>query len=141
VTAHFCRKILEGVGIRSDRLALDWASAAEAPLYVALITNFTKHIKELGPLGKADGLSGEELSSRLSVARSAVKSVKLRTRFARLTQALREANDYSPQLIESKMAENFDQAILREMEKQEKLLSEAGVGVQHIGESIDDNKA
>jgi len=141
VTAHFCRRILSGVGVCSDRLALDWASAAEAPLFVTLITKFTKDIKELGPLGKAEGLSGEALRAKLSVARSVVKSVKLRTRFARLTQALREANDYASQRIEADMAESLDTAILREMEKQEKLPLEAGVGPHRMGESIDNNKA
>jgi hypothetical protein len=70
-----------------------------------------------------------------------VKSLKLRTRFARLTQALREVNDYSPQLIGSKMAENLDPAMLREMEKQEKLSAKAGGEIQHLGESVDNNKA
>lgn len=141
MAAHFCRNILKAVGVHQDRLALDWASAAEAPLYVSLITDFTKHIKELGPLGKAERVSDEDLSSKLSVAKSVIESVKVRTRFAKLTQDLREANDYSDQVIESKMAENLDMAILREIEKQEKLLANAGVGPQPIGGSIDNNKA
>ena len=51
------RKVLEEVGIRTERYDLEWASAAEAPRFVQLITDFTQRIKELGPLGAAEGLS------------------------------------------------------------------------------------
>jgi len=71
----------------------------------------------LGPLGAAEGLSAEELQTRLTAARSAASSVKLRTRFAKFTLDLREINDYSSQLIETKMAAKLNDAISREMEK------------------------
>jgi hypothetical protein len=110
-------------GINPDRFSLDWASAAEAPLYVQLITRFTSLIKELGPLGETEGMSFEKLKLRLSMVRSLATNVKLRTRFARLTQYLRQKDDYSSQLIEAEMSEKLDEALLREMEKQESMLS------------------
>jgi hypothetical protein len=110
-------------GVNPDRFALDWASAAEAPLYVELITKFTNHIKQLGPLGETEKISHEKLSSRLSMARSLAVNVKLRTRFAKLTRALRQKNDYSAKLIGDEMSERLDAAILREMEKQESMIS------------------
>jgi F420-non-reducing hydrogenase iron-sulfur subunit len=114
---------MKGAGINPDRLALDWASAAEAPLYVELVTKFTNKIKELGPLGKTEGIPLENFRLRLSIARSVASSIKLRTRFAKLTQDLREENDYSPQFIKAIMSEKLDEAILREIEKQESLLN------------------
>ena len=60
----------------------------------------------------------EDLKSRLAAAKSLAANVKLRTRFAKLTQDLRKENDYSPQLIEAKMSEKLNEAIQREMEKQ-----------------------
>jgi hypothetical protein len=109
-------------GVNPDRFALDWASAAEAPLYVEIITKFTNHIKELGPLGETERISHEKLSSRLSMASSLAANVKLRTRFARLTRAFRQKNDYSAELLEAEMSERLDAAILREMEKQESMI-------------------
>ncbi len=105
-------------GVNENRFALAWASAAEAPLYVELITKFTKKIKTLGPLGKAEGISLEELKSRLGVVRAAAVSVKLRMRFARLAQELRNESDYSLQAIEARMSEDLDEFILREIRKQ-----------------------
>jgi hypothetical protein len=110
-------------GVNPDRFALDWASAAEAPLYVELITKFTNHIEELGPLGETERISHEKLRSRLAMARSLATNVKLRTRFAKLTRALRQKNDYSAEIIEAQMSERLDAAILREMEKQESMIS------------------
>jgi hypothetical protein len=117
VTAHYSRKLLREAGVDQARFVLDWASAAEAPLYVELITKFTNQVKALGPLGEAEGVPLEELRLKLAAARSAAENVKLRTRFARLTHDLRKDRDYSPQYIESKMSEKLNEAISREMEE------------------------
>jgi transposase-like protein len=117
VMEHFSRKLLAEAGVHPDRFMLDWASAAQAPLYVELITTFTKRTKELGPLGTSDAKPLEEIKERLLAAKSAASSVKLRTQFAKLTQDLRREKDYSKQIIETKMSEKLNDAILREMEK------------------------
>lgn len=118
VTERFTRKLLEGAGVNPERFMLDWASAAQAPLYVELITKFTKRVKELGPLGASDGKPLEEIRTRLLAAKSAASSVKLRTQFARLTQELRKENDYSAQHLEARIAEKLSDTIAKEMEKQ-----------------------
>jgi hypothetical protein len=118
VTEHFCVKLLRDAGVHPERFTLDWASAAEAPLYVELITKFTEKVKELGPLGAAEGVSLEELRRRLAAAKAVASNVKLRTRYARLTQSLREKNDYSSQVIEAAMSEKLNDAITKEMEMQ-----------------------
>ena len=106
------------MGIKLERFALDWASAAEAPLFVDLITKFTKKIKELGPLGEAEGIAREELLSKISAAKSTVENIKLRTRLGKLAKDLRLLNNYTPEAIEAKMAEKVNDAIVHEFEKQ-----------------------
>ena len=108
-------------GVNPDRFTLDWASAAEAPLYVQLITQFTSLLKQMGPLGEPEGISFEKLKVRLSMASSVARSVKIRTRFGKLTQSLRQKKKYSPQLIEATISEKLDEVLLREMEKQESM--------------------
>ena len=117
LTGYIVRRIMEHVGIKPERFSLDWASAAEAPLFVELITKFTNQIRELGAIGKPEELSQEELKFRLAAARSVVESLKLRSRFGKLAQDLRELNDYSSDLIEAKMAEKVNQAIVKEIDK------------------------
>ena len=116
---------MEVAGVKPERLVLDWASAAEAPLFVELITKFTNEVKKLGPLGEAEGIPVEELKSKLLAARSAVENVKLRTRFAKLAQELRDGDKHTPEIIEAKMAEKVNDAIIREMAKQEKAIAES----------------
>jgi hypothetical protein len=117
VFEHLSRQLLIEAGVHPDRFTLDWASAAEAPLYVELITKFTKKISELGPLGKAEGIPLEDLKKRLHVSKSLAKNRKLRTQFGKLTQDLRKEMDYSPQVLEKKCLEKFNDLISSEMEK------------------------
>jgi F420-non-reducing hydrogenase iron-sulfur subunit len=127
VASHLTRKVIEAAGVRPERLALEWASAAEASLYVELITKFTNQMKELGPLGEAEGISREELKLKLSAAKSAVQSVKLRTRFAKLTLDVRDEGEHIPEVVEAKMAEKINEMIIGEIGKQEKKMAESAV--------------
>ena len=127
VASHVTRKVIEAAGVRPERLALEWASAAEASLYVELITKFTDQIKELGPLGEAEGISQEELKLKLSAAKSAVQSVKLRTRFAKLTLDVRDEGEHIPEVVEARMAEKINEMIIGEIGKQEKKMAESAV--------------
>lgn len=123
--AALTRKLLEEAGLSTKRFLLEWASAAEGPRFVEIITNFTNKIRELGPLGEAEGVALEELKMKLLAARSAVESVKLRTRFGKLAHDLRQRNEYAPDVIEAKMAEKVSDAIIREIAKQEKAIAES----------------
>ena len=114
---------MDVVGVRPERFTLDWASAAEAPLYVQLITNFTHQIKQLGPLGEAEGIPQEELKAKLLAARSSMENMKLRTKFAKLGQEVRKENAFTPEAIQAKIAEKIDEAIIAEIAKQEKKIA------------------
>lgn len=46
------RNLLSYVGINPDRLRLAWVSAAEAPRFVQVTTEFADKIRELGPLSQ-----------------------------------------------------------------------------------------
>ena len=119
MTALATQKILIKAGINPERFALDWASAAEAPLYVELITNFTNKIKALGPLGQDEGITLKEMKFNLLAAKTAVESVRLRTRIAKVVQDMRKGDDYSSTVIEAKMSEKLDAVIMHEIEKYE----------------------
>jgi hypothetical protein len=84
------KKILTEIGIKPERYNLKWASAAEAPRFVKLITDFTAQVKELGPLGTAEGLKPEELKERINKALELVSDKKLRVGFGNVTKTLRK---------------------------------------------------
>ena len=83
-------KVLTEIGINPQRYSLKWASAAEAPRFVKLITDFTAQIKELGPLGQAEGLKPDEVKERIKKALELVKDKKLRVGFGNVTKTLRK---------------------------------------------------
>jgi F420-non-reducing hydrogenase iron-sulfur subunit len=105
------RKVLQEIGMNPERYNLQWASAAEAPRFVKLITDFTVKIRELGPLGQAEGIPPEEMRSRIAKALELVNSQKLRMTFGTTTKALRKDNDYSDahlaEVIEAKLSKTI----------------------------------
>ncbi len=109
------RKVLEDVGIRKERYDLEWASAAEAPRFVELITKFTKQMEELGPLGEAEGLSREEINERLEKAMNAVSSQKVRISFGNASKAVRKDAIWTPEhideIITTKTAKSLEKAL------------------------------
>jgi F420-non-reducing hydrogenase iron-sulfur subunit len=42
-------KLLDAVGVSSDRLRLEWVSASEGTKFQNVVTDFTNQIKKLGP--------------------------------------------------------------------------------------------
>lgn len=110
------RKVLEDIGIRKERFSLQWASAAEAPRFVQLITEFTQQMKELGPLGEAEGLSKEELQERLQKGMEAVSSQKVRISFGNATKAVRKegiwTKEHIDEVISARMTKSLDKALV-----------------------------
>ncbi len=106
------RKVLSEVGINPDRYSLKWASAAEAPRFVKLITDFTQQVKELGPLGEAEGLNEDEVKERINKALEMVGDRKLRMGFGNVTKALRKEGDkVNDEIIASLIDEKLTKTI------------------------------
>ncbi len=112
------KKVLAEVGIKPERFNLQWASAAEAPRFVKLITDFTQEMKELGPIGQAEGLDPEELKARLATAANLVSGRKLRVGFGNATKALRKDNVMDQEtitsVIDSKMEKSISSGLVEE---------------------------
>lgn len=107
VMAETVRRILDTVGINRERFTIDWASAAEGPRFVKLLTEFTEKIKTMGPLGEAEGLDWETLKFRLEAARNLCKNMQFRAQYGNLAKEIKKLGDYSP--------ENISQAIEKKL--------------------------
>lgn len=95
--------ILEYLGINTDRVVLEWASAAEGPLFVKLITEFTSKIKDIGTLGISEGLKREELIRKIKAASMAVKGMKVRMAFAKQAKQMKKDKTYGHLPSEEKL--------------------------------------
>jgi coenzyme F420-reducing hydrogenase delta subunit len=49
---YLCKKLLEHVGIDPERLRLEWIAASEGMRFGEVMDDFSKKLKELGPLGE-----------------------------------------------------------------------------------------
>lgn len=110
------KKVLAEVGLKPERFDLQWASAAEAPRFVRLITDFTAEIKKLGPIGKSEGLSPEELQQRLQTALKLVEDRKVRMAFGNATKAMRKDAIFTKEHIDALFADKMAKAIASGLE-------------------------
>lgn len=74
---HLCRKIMEHIGLNPERLRIELMSGADGNLLAEVTNDFTKKVKELGPLGKGEGIDENELKLKLEAASKLVPFVKL----------------------------------------------------------------
>ncbi len=109
------KRVLKDIGLREERYDLQWASAAEAPRFVQLITEFTQQMKELGPIGEAEGIAPEELKERLAKGLEAVSSQKVRISFGNASKAVRKdgiwTNEHIGEIINTKMDKSLTKAL------------------------------
>ncbi len=78
--SHMGKKVLEYMGLNPDRLRIEFMSGADGNLLAEKTDEFTQQIKELGPLGKAEGLEGELLALKFEAARNLVPYMRLAER-------------------------------------------------------------
>lgn len=74
---HLCRKLLEHVGINSERLRLAWVSAGEGIRFSEIMSDFGDEIKKLGPLGTSEEIDKSELRSRIEAVVRLIPYIKL----------------------------------------------------------------
>ncbi len=72
-----CKRIMEYMGLNPERLRIAFTSSAEGTLFGEYMNDFNKTIKELGPLGKSEGLDGDQLKSKLAEAIRLVPWIKI----------------------------------------------------------------
>ena len=120
-----CKKIMERIGLNPERLQIGFMSSGEGILFVETINDFVEKVKELGPLGKGEGLDGNGLALKLEAATKLVPYIKLveRERLrvpARSEEAYREfwnsdeVNRLFGELVLDKLAMSQITSLLRE---------------------------
>ena len=108
-------RILRDLKVNPDRLSLEWVSAAEAPRFVQLITEFTERIRKLGPLGSSENLDREDLTVKLKAAKMALEGRRLRMVFARQAKYMKHEGTYREIPSDHKLHADLDKALADEM--------------------------
>jgi len=87
------QRIMEHVGLNPERLRIEFMSAGEGILFADVMNKFSRRIKELGPLGRSEGLDANDLKSRLGEVGKLVPYIKLVKR-EKLAQHLHHEAEY-----------------------------------------------
>jgi len=74
---HLGRKLLERIGINPERIRLEWVSASQGNRFAEVVTDFTARLKQLGPVGKGEGLDAATLKMKLNAVRKLLPYIKL----------------------------------------------------------------
>ena len=74
---HLARKVLGLLGISPDRLRLEWISASEGMRYAEVMNDFGKQLKQLGPIGTAEGIPADGLKFKFQALKKILPFLKL----------------------------------------------------------------
>ncbi|MHB8789439.1 MAG: hydrogenase iron-sulfur subunit [Desulfobulbaceae bacterium] len=111
VSAALVHELLERLGVNRERFLIDWASAAEGPNFVKIITAFTNRVAELGPLGKSEGQDGDILRQKLAQAAEAARGRKIRTGLINASREMMSNRDFSRPVIAGLVQEKCAKAL------------------------------
>jgi len=74
---HLCNKLLEHIGVNPDRLRIEFMSASEGILFAEVMSEFVNKVKQLGPLGKSEGIDENRLKLKLEAVNKLIPYVRL----------------------------------------------------------------
>jgi DNA-binding transcriptional ArsR family regulator len=75
-----CKKIMAHIGLNPERLRIAFMSSGDGMLLAEGIDDFTAKIKELGPIGKDEGVDQAALKLKLEAAMKLVPFIRLMER-------------------------------------------------------------
>jgi coenzyme F420-reducing hydrogenase delta subunit len=101
--AEVVKTIMRLIGMKEERLKIEWLSAAEPNKLVEGLKNFFEIVGELGPLGKAEGWSEEDKNFYLASAIKLCNNLQFRSIYGNLSKELTRLNDFSPETITKKI--------------------------------------
>jgi coenzyme F420-reducing hydrogenase delta subunit/Fe-S-cluster-containing hydrogenase component 2 len=105
-----CRKIMEHIGLNPARLRVEFMTSGEGMLFTEVVDDFSKNIKELGPLGISEGLDEDELKSKLEEIRKLVPYIKIEKR-KQLASRLKNKEEYDGLFTREEINELFSEVV------------------------------
>jgi len=88
-----CKKIMERIGLNPERLRIEFMTSGEGNLFTEVVDEFSKTVKNLGPLGKGEEIDEDELKSKLEEVRRLVPYIKIEKR-EKLTSRLENKEEW-----------------------------------------------
>jgi coenzyme F420-reducing hydrogenase delta subunit len=87
------RKVLAHIGVNPERLRIEWVGASEGVRFAEIMNDVSKKVKELGPLGTAEGIDTKKLAFKLEAVNNIIPYMRLVER-ERLRMHFTKEEDY-----------------------------------------------
>jgi coenzyme F420-reducing hydrogenase delta subunit/Fe-S-cluster-containing hydrogenase component 2 len=104
------KRILAYVGLNPERLRIEFMSSGEGNIFTEVVDDFSKQIRELGPLGISDGVEPDELKSKLDEIRKLVPYIKIEKR-KKLQSRLKDESEYDALFTGEEIEKLFSEVI------------------------------
>jgi F420-non-reducing hydrogenase iron-sulfur subunit len=105
-----CKRIMEHIGLNPERLRIAFMSSAEGIAFAEVMNEFGNKVKELGPLGKAEGIDQNGLKSELAEIRKLVPYIKM-VKNQKLASHLVNPEEYDKLFTKDEIDQLFRQVI------------------------------
>jgi F420-non-reducing hydrogenase iron-sulfur subunit len=108
--ALLCKRIMEHIGLNPDRLRIEFMSSAEGIVFAEVMSKFGSKVKELGPLGKGEGIDPNQLKSKLAEIRKLVPYIKVVNQ-EKLATHLKNPEEYDKLFTKDEIDKLFSEVI------------------------------
>ncbi len=104
------KRIMEHIGLNPERLKIAFMSSAEGNVFAETVNGFVQQVKELGPLGKAEGMDQVTLNSKLAHTTKLVPYIK-RVNQDKLASRLKNPEEYDQFFTKDEIAKLFGEVV------------------------------
>ena len=133
---QICKKLMGHIGLNPERLRIAEMSAGEGIRFAEIMNDFSTKLRELGPLGKGEGIDADGLKLKLEAVNKLIPYIRLvererlRVRFDTAEEYEEfyrrdEVNALFKELIADKLALSQIMALLRAKPRSTSEISEA----------------
>jgi len=115
----------------SNRMRLDWVSAAEGNKFAQIVSEFTNHIKKLGPTPLKEKQKKSQVADSLQAVKNVLEDSRLRGLIARQRELVSEENVYGEKIS----AERFEK-LIEEVVQNEYIRHKIIIKIKEKGKSV-----
>jgi F420-non-reducing hydrogenase iron-sulfur subunit len=105
------KKIMKHIGLNPERLRIGFMSGSEANLFVEGVNGFVKKVKELGPLGKGEGINENGLKFKFEAVAKLIPYIRLVER-ERLRIPFKSEEEYDKFFASDEVSRLFNELIV-----------------------------
>ena len=111
---NMLKKLMALTGLEPDRLRLEWVSASEGDRFAQVVTEFTEHIRKLGPSPLSGQRPNRKILDNLRAARDAASDFRLRVLVGRERELTEKSNAYEEKISQEEFDSLLDGIIKEE---------------------------